>query len=128
MMLRVFVPSQVFEVAEVDEVVAEGPQGSFALLPRHIDVASALVPGILIWITPEGEERFLAVDEGVLVKQGDEVFVSVRAAARGELGELREAVVRMTQDIDEKDRAAQSAVARLEASFVRRFLELGKRG
>jgi F-type H+-transporting ATPase subunit epsilon len=128
MMLRVFVPSQVFEVAEVDEVVAEGPQGSFALLPRHIDVASALVPGILIWVTPEGEERFLAVDEGVLVKQGDEVFVSVRAAARGELGELREAVVRMTQDIDEKDRAAQSAVARLEASFVRRFLELGKRG
>jgi F-type H+-transporting ATPase subunit epsilon len=128
MNLRVYVPSQVFEVVEVDEVIAESPQGSFALLPRHIDLATALVPGILTYITLEGDERFLAVDEGVLVKQGDEVFVSVRAAAKGELGELREAVERMVTDVDEKERSAQTAVARLEASFVRRFLELGKRG
>jgi F-type H+-transporting ATPase subunit epsilon len=128
MNLRVYVPSQVFEVVEVDEVIAESPQGSFALLPRHIDLATALVPGILTYITLEGDERFLAVDEGVLVKQGDEIFVSVRAAAKGELGELREAVERMVTDVDEKERSAQTAVARLEASFVRRFLELGKRG
>jgi F-type H+-transporting ATPase subunit epsilon len=128
MNLRVYVPSQVFEVVEVDEVIAESPQGSFALLPRHIDLATALVPGILTYITLEGDERFLAVDEGVLVKQGDEVFVSVRTAAKGELGELREAVERMVTDVDEKERSAQTAVARLEASFVRRFLELGKRG
>jgi F-type H+-transporting ATPase subunit epsilon len=126
--LNILVPSHVFELVEVDEVIAEGPQGSFALLPRHIDVASALVPGILTCITPEGDELFFAVDEGVLVKQGDDVFVSVRTAAKGELGELRETVVRMTMDVDEKERMAQSAVARLEASFVRRFVELGKRG
>jgi F-type H+-transporting ATPase subunit epsilon len=126
--LKVLVPTHVFEALEVDEIVAEGPHGGFALLPRHIDMASALVPGILTCITPDGDEVFLAVDEGVLVKQGDEVFVSVRTAVKGELGELREAVVRMATDIDEKERAAQTAVARLEASFVRRFLELGRRG
>jgi F-type H+-transporting ATPase subunit epsilon len=129
MNLRVYVPSQVFEVVEVDEVIAESGPGQLRLLPRHIDfVATALVPGILTYITLEGDERFLAVDEGVLVKQGDEVFVSVRAAAKGELGELREAVERMVTDVDEKERSAQTAVARLEASFVSRFLELGKRG
>jgi F-type H+-transporting ATPase subunit epsilon len=128
MKLTIYIPSRVFGVVEVDEIIAEGPQGSFALLPRHIDMASALIPGILTCITPEGDEIFFAVDEGILVKQGDDVFVSVRTAVKGALGELREAVVRMTMDIDEKERSAQSAVARLEASFVRRFVELGKRG
>jgi F-type H+-transporting ATPase subunit epsilon len=60
-----------------------------------------------------------------LVKRGDEVFVSVREAVRGgDLGELRRTVSEEFAILDERARAAHSAVAKLEASFLRGYLEL----
>ncbi|MFP4314587.1 MAG: F0F1 ATP synthase subunit epsilon [Desulfovibrionales bacterium] len=127
MKMTVYVPAEIFETTEdAVKVVAEGPVGGFGILPQHIDMASPLVPGILSYVTRESGEQFLAVDFGMLVKQGDEVKISVRSAARGDLGRLQQAVQRMSQDVDEKEKAVQSAVAKLEANFVRRFLELGK--
>lgn len=127
MRLSINLPTRVFLDTRADKVTAMGPAGGFTLLPRHIDFATALVPGLLAW-TEEDREHFAAVAEGILVKLGDEVLVSVRAATGGELGELREAVRGMVEDVDEHEQAARSAVARLEASFMRRFLEFGKRG
>jgi F-type H+-transporting ATPase subunit epsilon len=125
MKLKIYIPSAVFLEAEVLKVMAESPRGHFCLLPRHIDVVTALVPGILSYVTA-AEERFVAVDSGILVKKGDEVLVSTRHAAGGTLGELKREVDRMLVDIDEHERKTRSSVARLEADFVRRFVEFGK--
>ena len=133
MRLRVMLPSEILVDREVSKVVAEGENGSFCLLPRHMDFVSALAPGILAFVSDEsggGEEReeFVAVDEGVLVKCGDEVLVSVRNAAAGAgLGELRKTVREKFAVLDERQKAARSAVAGLEAGFVRRFIELRER-
>lgn len=127
MRLRINIPSRVFLETRADKVSATSPAGGFTLLPRHIDFATALTPGILSYVE-SGREHFAAVAEGILVKLGDEVLVSVRAAASGELGELREAVRGMIEDVGEREQAVRSAVTRLEASFMRRFLEIGKRG
>ena len=59
-------------------IVAESAGGSFGLLPRRLDCVAALVPGILVYETPARGEVFVAVDEGVLVKSGRNVLVSVR--------------------------------------------------
>jgi F-type H+-transporting ATPase subunit epsilon len=126
MRLKVFQPSEVFLEETVTKVVGESPAGSFGILPRHIDMVIALVPGILSYETHEEEERFLALDGGILVKEGDEVSVATRLAVRGELGILRATVEKMMSEVDEKEKKARSAVARLEADFVRRFVEFGK--
>lgn len=91
---------------------------------------AALVPGLLSFETDEeGEEVFLAVAEGVLVKSGQDVVVSVRNAVRGgELGELRRIVEKKFKVLDDKEKTARTAMARIEAGFVRRFLEVRKRG
>jgi len=131
MKLRVNLPSRIFLETDTDKVVAESPMGSFTLLPRHVDFATALAPGLLSYTEPgrpRDDERFLAVSEGILVKLGGEVLVSVRAAVQGELGELRQRVREMHDNLDEHEQISRSAMARMEASFVRRFLELGKRG
>jgi ATP synthase protein I len=62
----------------VMKVTAEGEGGSFGLLPHHVDWIAALVPGILSFELGTGEEIFVAIDEGILVKQGTMVWVSVR--------------------------------------------------
>lgn len=124
MTLKILLPERVVLNEEVDKVVAEGASGSFGLLPRHIDYVSPLVPGILSYTQGE-EEAFVAVDEGVLVKCGDEVLVSVRDAVIGAALESLEGTVRDRFDERrEQEKAMHSALAKLETEVVRRFTEL----
>lgn len=125
MKLKVLLPNQVYIVEEVVKVIAEGENGYFCLLPRHRDFTSTLVPGILSFSTPDGREHYVAVDIGCLVKKGDEVLVSSRNAVRGEeLGMLKDEVVRRFEEIDEREKKARTAAAKLEIDLLRRFMEL----
>lgn len=125
MQFKVLLPTEIVVDEPVRKIVAEAPNGSFCLKPRHTDFLSALVPGLLSFTNEKGIEEFLAVDEGILVKHGDEVLVSSRHAVRGQRLEELEALVRDHFEVlDERERAARSAVARLESDFVRRFLLL----
>ncbi len=126
MKLTIHQPCALFLEEEVTKVMAESPAGCFAILPRHIDTATALVPGILAYVTPGGGESFVALDGGVMVKQGDRVTVATRTAVRGDLGALHKAIDSMIHEVDERERRARAAVARLEADILRRFMEFGK--
>ncbi len=127
MKLKVLLPTEVLLETEAAKVTAEAENGFFTLLPRHIDFVAALVPGIFSCTTaPDGEERHLALDEGILVKRGDEVFVSAARAVRGDsLEQLREAVEGELKQLGENERKARSVLARLEADTLRRFTQLG---
>jgi F-type H+-transporting ATPase subunit epsilon len=123
--LKVLLPSRVLVDEEVTKVIAEGSNGFFCLLPRHVDWLAALVPGLFLFVTEEGQEEFMAVDEGILVKRGDEVLVSTRNATLGpDLGTLRRTVEEEYRLLDERERMMNSALAKLEADMVRRFIEL----
>ena len=123
MRVKVVLPSGVLLEQSAAKVVAEARNGSFCLLPRHVDFAATLVPGILALTSEDGEETFLAVDEGVLVKRGPEVLVSTWNAARGQLGELRRAARARFHDLGEREREARLALDRLEASLARQVFE-----
>lgn len=123
MRIQIMLPERVLRNARATKVVAEAPNGAFGLLPRHIDFVAPLVPSILSYVDAEtDEEVFVAVDEGVLVKYGKEVLVSVRNAAVGlELGLLEETVRERFERVDEREQAMRSALAKLESEVVRRF-------
>jgi F-type H+-transporting ATPase subunit epsilon len=125
MQLKILLPTQVFRVIDnVTRVVAEGRQGSFGLLPQRLDCVAALRAGILTYATEGAGEVYLAVDEGVLVKTGPEVVVSVRHAIGGaDLGQLREAVERDFVTLNERQKTVRTAVAKLESGLIRRFAE-----
>ena len=83
MNLKVLLPFQIFaEKTGVSRIVAETREGSFGLLPHRLDCVAALAPGILIYETEAEGEVYVAVDEGVLVKTGLDVLVSVRQRDR----------------------------------------------
>ena len=102
MNLKVLLPFGIFaDETGVSRIVAETPEGSFGLLPHRLDCVAALAPGILIYETEADGEVYVAVDEGVLVKTGLDVLVSVRNAIGGtDLGQLREAVEREFLSLD----------------------------
>ena len=123
MNLKVLLPFQIFaEKAGVSRIVAETREGSFGLLPHRLDCVAALVPGILIYETESDGEILVAVDEGVLVKTGPDVLVSVRRALGGtDLGQLRDAVEREFLTLDEQEQSVRTVMAKLETGFLRRF-------
>ena len=125
MNLKILLPTQVLVDEEVTKVIAEAQNGSFCLLERHVDFTAALVPGLLVFETAEGREVFLALDEGVLVKYGSTVLVSTRQGVRGDdLDELEKTVEGQFKVLDDREKMARSAVAKIEATFVRRFLDI----
>ena len=123
MKLKVLLPFQVLvDAVGVSRIVAENREGSFGLLPKRLDCVAALSPGILIYETQAEGEAFLAIDEGVLVKVGAEVLVSVRRALQGtDLGQLRDAVAQEFMDLSAREQHLRSVMAKLESGFLRRF-------
>ena len=126
MNLKLLLPFQVFaDKTGVSRIVAETREGSFGLLPHRLDCVAALVPGILIYQTESDGEVFVAVDEGVLVKTGPDVLVSVRRAIGGtDLGQLSETVEKQFLALDDQEKSVRQAVAKLETGFLRRLATL----
>jgi F-type H+-transporting ATPase subunit epsilon len=123
MNLKILLPFQIFADKEsVSRIVAETHEGSFGLLPHRLDCVAALAPGILTYETTLEGEVFVAVDEGVLVKTGADVRVSVRRAMSGaDLGQLRQAVEREFLTLDAHEQGVRSTIVKMEADMVRRM-------
>ena len=127
MWLKVMTPIRIVVDEPAAKITAEGRNGSFCLLPRHIDFLAALVPGILFFENRDGQDVFLAVDGGVLVKCGDEVSVSTRTAVQDrDLESLRRTLDEEMIQQEERERKTRTVLARLETSFARRFMEMEK--
>jgi len=124
MTLEVLLPFRVFAEHEgVGRIVAETPEGSFGILPRRLDCVAVLTPGVLAW-ERDGHEAWMAVDEGLLIKTGDTVTVSVRHAVAGEdLADLRDLVEREYLTLDEHEREVRSVLDKLEIGLMRRLVE-----
>lgn len=123
MNLKILLPFEVFaEKTAVSRIVVETREGSFGLLPHRLDCVAALAPGILTYETDADGEVFVAVDEGVLVKTGPEVLVSVRRAMVGaDLGQLRAAVEKEFLTLDQREQNVRSVMAKLESGLLLRL-------
>ncbi|HOG13261.1 MAG: F0F1 ATP synthase subunit epsilon [Smithellaceae bacterium] len=125
MLLKILLPAEVMMEREVKKIVAEAENGSFCLMPNHIDFVATLAPGIFSFVPTEGGQELLAMDVGTLVKKGSDVLVSTRNAVKAaELGKLKQVVVEQYDALDEREKLVRSAAAKLEASLIRRFVEL----
>jgi F-type H+-transporting ATPase subunit epsilon len=125
MLLKILLPAEILMEQEVKKIVAEAENGSFCLMPNHIDFVATLAPGIFAYELTSGGQELLAMDVGTLVKKGPNVLVSTRNAVRApDLGKLKEVVVNQYEVLDEREKMVRSASAKLEASLIRRFVEL----
>ena len=125
MNLRILLPNGVFaEKSEVLRIVVDTTDGSYGLLPQRLDCVAALVPGVLSYEAKESGTVYVGIDQGVLVKAGAEVTVSVRRAIGGpNLGQLKDAVERDFLKLDEQERNVRTAVAKMEGSLMGRLAE-----
>ncbi|HVW64627.1 MAG TPA: F0F1 ATP synthase subunit epsilon [Nitrosospira sp.] len=123
--LKILLPFSIFlEKKDVDRIVIETSAGSHGLLPHRLDCVAALVPGVLVFETRGDGESYVAVDQGILIKAGAQVTVSVRNAVEGtDLAVLHETVDKEFLNLDEQARSIRRAMAKMESGFIRRFME-----
>jgi F-type H+-transporting ATPase subunit epsilon len=118
MHLKILLPFQVFEdIQNVKRIVMETSEGAFGLLPQRLDCVAALVPGIFMYETER--EHYIAIDEGIMIKAGEEISVSVRNAIRGaSLEELNQSVEKEFKRLDESEKEIRSSMAKMESGFI----------
>ena len=123
MHLKILLPFQVFlDETKVASLTVESSGGSLGLLPHRLDCTAALSPGILIYKNESGQEFYIATDNGVLVKTGFEVFISVRKAILGlNLGELQKAVKETFLKETTEELKMRNAMVAMESHFIRRL-------
>lgn len=130
MNLKISIPSEiVLEKTGVIRIVAESPNGFFGILPARLDCTACLVPGILLYETQEEGERFVAVDEGLLIKVGPNVHVSVRnAEVANQLGTIHQIIKDRILARSEQEKRMRLILAKLESDFVRNLMEFSRHG
>jgi F-type H+-transporting ATPase subunit epsilon len=118
--LKILLPYRIFaEIKNVSSIVAETSEGFFGLLPQRLDCVAAIVPSIFNYETESKSKHYLAVDEGILVKTGSLVMLSVRNAFGGtDLGKLHESVENEYKKLDDSEREIRSTMAKMESALL----------
>jgi F-type H+-transporting ATPase subunit epsilon len=126
MQLKVLLPFEVFaDVSYVTRMVVQTSAGAMGLLPQRLDCVAVMVPGILSYQSAQGDEHFMALDQGVLVKTGPLVQVSVRRAIGGRnLEELHSAVAEQFHHINAQEQTLRAVMTRLDSGLLQRFAEM----
>lgn len=126
MHLKILLPYEIFvDTKDVKRIVIETTAGSYGILPRRLDCTAALVAGILLYETAAEGEKYVAVTEGILIKTGSEVLVSVRnAIGDAPLGKLKKMVREEMLALDELEIDARTVMAKLETGFLKSFQKL----
>ena len=119
--LKILLPYKVLvEVTDVIRLTAETTSGSVGFLPNRLDCAVALVPGILMYENSGHEVKYLALDEGLLVKTGGLITIAVRNAVTGsDLGQLRQSIENELKNLEDRERDVRNTLAKLESGFIR---------
>ena len=108
-------------------MIFDAKDGSFCLLPRHIDFVSVLVPSILTFQSQNGTEQYLVHDEGILVKQDLEVLIAIKhGLIENTLGSLKNRLEKEFQDIETQEKKTKQLLTDMEVDFIKRFLEIKK--
>lgn len=118
-------PTQVLYQGTALKLFAVAENGAFEILPNHIDFVTSLVPSVLILALVDGSEKIIGIDEGILVKKGNQIEIAIQRGVLGkDLDSLQQNVQTRFIEVDEDERTARSALSRLEAGMVRQFAEL----
>jgi len=126
--LKISTPVGIALETTTEQVDFEAIDGFFTILPRHVDMVSALKSGILSYKVGD-KKAYVACNKGVLVKKNDEVSVSTKLAVLGmDLKELQQKIAIDFKEMEQERKEVNLAMAKLELGLAKGILALNKEG
>ena len=122
--LEIVTPETTVYSEEVDMVTLPGVEGEMGILPQHVRLMTQLVPGEMI-VRKDGQDRFLAVGDGLVEITGDRVAIVTNMAIPAEkidAAKAEEARQRAAARLREK--ISSEEVASVNASLAHSLAQL----
>lgn len=124
MTLRIATPTGIILDSPVQQVDYEAIDGFFTLLPKHMDIVSALKPCILSYKVGD-KKAYVACNKGVLVKKNSTVSVSTPIAILGsDLKELEQRIEIDFKGMEQERKEINLTMAKLEVGLAKGIMRL----
>jgi F-type H+-transporting ATPase subunit epsilon len=122
--LEIVTPQATVYSEDVDMVTLPGVEGQMGILPQHVRLMTQLVPGEMI-VRKNGQDRFLAVGEGLIEVTGDRVaIVTDMAVAAENIDEAKAEEARQRAAARLREKLSSEEVASVNASLARSLAQL----
>ena len=125
MQLKVITPSEIVTSCSIQKIMIEGIDGFRTLLPKHIDFITALKSGIMTYVTEDNQTIYLACNQGLFVKCGDQVSISTPWAVTSQnLSHLKQRIKQAFQEMEQERKEVGVSMARLEIGLTKGLMQL----
>lgn len=126
MTVEIFAPNGAERYTEVELLDIDATGGRFGLLERHIDCTAALETGLLAISARDGEEHYIGIDGGVMVKIGGSVRIATGRIVSGVgLEKLEQKLAEQRNESTDAQRQRMRTLTRLELQLARGTVEAG---
>jgi F-type H+-transporting ATPase subunit epsilon len=127
MKLRIMTPTELTLELEAAHVTVEDMSGSLGIRPHHTSLVTALVPGIVAVRGTGGEDKYAAVNGGVLVVHGGDVdIVSREAVVSNDPARLDSEVVAGFEREEAADRTNHVAFEKMRIRLMKSVLDFDR--
>ena len=121
--LEIVTPQAIVFSEDVHMVTLPAVEGEMGVYPHHLRLITQLVPGELI-VTRDGQDRFIAVGEGLVEVTGARVaIVTDMAIAAENIDEARIEAARARAEARLREKISDEEVATVNASLVRSLVQ-----
>ena len=122
--LEIVTPQATVYSEDVDMVTLPGVEGQMGILPQHVRLMTQLVPGEMI-VRKDGQDRFLAVGEGLIEVTGDRVSIVTDMAIPAEnIDEAKAEEARQRAAARLREKLSSAEVASVNAALARSLAQL----
>jgi F-type H+-transporting ATPase subunit epsilon len=122
--LEIVTPQGTVFSEDVHMVTLPGIEGELGVYPHHVRLITQIVPGGII-VTKDGQDRFLAVGEGLVEITGDRVAIVTDMAIPAEqVDEAKVEEARQRAAARLREKISDEEVASVNASLARSLAQL----
>jgi F-type H+-transporting ATPase subunit epsilon len=122
--LEIVTPTGIAFSEDVEMITLPGVEGEMGILPQHVPIMTQMVPGEMI-VRQSGQNRFLAVGEGLVEITGDHVAILTDLAVPAEkIDEAAAEEARQRAQARLRERLSDEEVANVNAALARTLAQI----
>jgi F-type H+-transporting ATPase subunit epsilon len=122
--LQIVTPEGIAYSEDVEMVGLRAVEGQIGILPQHIRLMTQMLPGEMM-VRKEGQDKFLAVGEGLVEVTGDRVAILTDMAIAVEsIDEAKAEEARQRAEARLREKISAADLASVNASLARSLAQL----
>ena len=125
--LRIYTPEKLALEEEILKITVNGEEGSFTILPKHVDYISSFNDCIIYYTDKSNNIRFIAINQWILTKIGRNIEISTFHIITGntlqELKDNMNEISKKSDELDIKEKQLNQNLKQIEFNLFKKIME-----